>query len=67
MINEEETKIEPELPQTKDGLPDETNMSRGHPVPGYSDTENMWFKLCNVEKVHPVDNKYQNDQSLTTV
>jgi len=33
-------------------------MSRVHPVPGYSDTENMWVKLCNVEKNQPVENKH---------
>ena len=25
-------------------------MSRVHPVPGYPDHENMWIKLCNIDK-----------------
>jgi hypothetical protein len=66
MINEIDM-AEPEPPIAQEGLLDETNMSRVHPIPNYSDTENMWVKLCNVEKPHPVDNKYQNDLSLTTV
>jgi hypothetical protein len=42
-------------------------MSRVHPVTGYSDTENMWVKLCNVEKNQPVENKHQNGNSLVTI
>ena len=60
MINEEE-KVDP----LEDQEP--TNMSRVHPVTGYSDTENMWVKLCNVEKNVQVENRYQNDKSLTTI
>lgn len=36
---------------------------RIHPVPGYSNTENMWEKLLNLEKVPvcpPCPLKYQN-------
>ena len=41
-----------------------TNNKRIHPVTGYSDTENMWQKLANIEKdVVPSMNKYPNKKS----
>ena len=62
MINEE---IKPESPPQQEGEP--INMSRVHPVEGYSDSENMWVKLCNCIKDHPVENKHQNGNSMVTM
>ena len=42
-------------------------MSRVHPVTGYLDTENMWVKLCNVEKTEINKNQFQNDKSAVTL
>ena len=43
------------------------SMSRIHPVPGYNDTENMWVKLCNIEKQEINSNKYQNNKSVISI
>ena len=41
-----------------------SNNKRIHPVTGYSDTENMWQKLANIEKdVVQSMNKYPNKKS----
>jgi hypothetical protein len=57
--------METQLKQIKDECLSETKQkdvdptqSRIHPVPGYSDLENMWVKLCNIEKQEPPTNKY---------
>ena len=45
-------------------------LSRGrvHPVAGYSDGENMWHKLANLEKDKETNvNKYPNNKSLYTI
>ena len=42
-------------------------MSRVHPVTGYPDNENMWVKLCNVEKTEINKNQFQNDKSVVTL
>jgi hypothetical protein len=34
-----------------------------HPVEGYSNTENMWEKLWNMEKSEAAPNKYSNFRS----
>lgn len=39
-------------------------MSRIHPVAGYTDTENMWIKICSIDKEEKIGNKYQNDKSM---
>ena len=37
-------------------------------MPGYSDHENMWVKLCNIEKLEPQSHvKYPNEKSLVTL
>lgn len=41
--------------------------SRVHPVAGYSDSENMWVKVCNLEKQEVNTNKYKNNRSEVTV
>ncbi len=38
-------------------------MSRIHPVPGYSDNENMWEKLWNLEKPDALTTKFPNNRS----
>ena len=38
-------------------------MSRIHPVPGYSDTENMWEKVWSLEKSDVYTTKYPNHRS----
>lgn len=45
-------------------IKEKLSRSRVHPVPGYSDGENMWFKLMNLDK-DPVANvtKYPNKKS----
>ncbi len=37
--------------------------SRIHPVEGYSNSENMWEKLWNLEKAEAPPNKYPNQRS----
>ena len=41
---------------------------RIHPVPGYSDSENMWHKLVNLER-DTISNvcRYPNNQSMYTI
>ena len=42
------------------------NAKRIHPVPGYSDTENMWEKLLNLERTAacpPLPTSYQNNKN----
>jgi hypothetical protein len=36
-------------------------------VPGYSDTDNMWVKLMNIEKQEYFSTKFPNDKSLVTI
>lgn len=43
---------------TEEGKLNQINMSRVHPVPGYADNENMWFKLGNVEKTETNKNQF---------
>ena len=38
-------------------------MSRIHPVPGYSDSENMWERVWNLEKPDTLTTKYPNHRS----
>ena len=49
--NEEKLKKEPKI------------NSRIHPVTGYSDTENMWEKVWNLEKHEMPPNKFPNCRS----
>ena len=36
-------------------------------MPGYPDNENMWVKLCNIEKDEKHTNKFPNGRSMVTV
>jgi len=59
--------MSPEELEQLPNVPIETNLSRVHPVPGYSDTENMWVKLCNIEKQDVIKNEFKNDKSLVSL
>ena len=49
-------------------IKEKLNRSRIHPVPGYSDSENMWQRLANIEKeAIPNPNKHPNNKSLYTI
>jgi hypothetical protein len=39
------------------------NNSRIHPIPGYSNTENLWEKINNLEKAEMPPNKHSNHLS----
>ena len=46
----------------------EQTQERIYPVPGYSDTENMWDRLMNVENDKPPRlNRYANSRSPITI
>lgn len=45
----------------------EEDRSRVHPVSGYSDSNNMWVRLCNIEKSEPNTNKYVNHRSPVVI
>ena len=77
MLIEEEGKDEPEdedirdksgtleIPKTEASSPERTakKESRVHPVEGYTDKENMWEKLWNLDRADPPPNKYPNNRS----
>ena len=47
-----------------------TASKQTHPVPGYSDAENMWVKLCNIDKYEPEPPQkkhYVNDKSFVSI
>ena len=66
MINEEET-TELQIEEDQKEPEPIISMSRIHPVAGYSDTENMWVKICNIDKEEKIGNKYQNDKSMVQI
>lgn len=58
------TKIVNESDENIEGQDKEVNKnSRIHPVPGYSNTENMWEKIWNLDKPDLATNRYPNHLS----
>ena len=46
-------------------IKEKQSRSRCHPVPGYTDYENMWHRLANLEKdIQPTATKHPNNKSV---